>query len=185
MSDVDLGKYCQWAVERGATHAKQIHPSSVVTAAWVRWKCQFGCPGYNRSYACPPDSPTPEQTQAILDCYHCAILVHFEVPPLVPNEPKGYWQLSQKRHAMVVEMEEEIFKDGYYKAFSFLNGGCMICEECAKPTGEPCRFRLKLRPCMESSGIDVYQTARNNGFFIRTLRRREETRNLYCLVLVD
>ena len=185
MSDEDLGKYCQRAVERGATHAKQIHPNSVVTAEWVRWKCQFGCPGYNISYGCPPDSPTPEQTQATLDCYRRAILVHFEVPPLVPNEPKHYFKLYQKLHAMVIELEEEIFKDGYYKAFSFLFGSCVICQECSKPSGEPCRFRLKLRPSMEASGIDVYQTARNNGFFITTLRRREETRNQYCLVLVD
>ncbi len=185
MGDADLEKYCQWAVERGATQAKQINPSSVVTGAWVRWKCQFGCPGYNKSYGCPPDSPTPEQTQAIIDCYQHAILVHFEVPPLEPNEPKHYFQLYQKLHAMIIDMEAEIFKDGYYKAVSFLFGSCIACQECTKPTGEPCRFRLKIRPSMEASGIDVYQTVRNNGLFIETLRCREETRNQYCLVLVD
>jgi hypothetical protein len=31
----------------------------------------------------------------------------------------------------------------------------------------------------------VYQTARNNGFFIKTLSKREETNNEYCLMLVD
>jgi hypothetical protein len=38
---------------------------------------------------------------------------------------------------------------------------------------------------MEGCGIDVYQTARNNGFPIRTLRERTETRNTYCLMMVD
>jgi hypothetical protein len=38
---------------------------------------------------------------------------------------------------------------------------------------------------MESCGIDVFQTARNNGFFIQTLKEKTETQNLYCLMLVD
>ena len=46
VTDADLEKYCAVAVDAGATHAKQIHPASVITAPWVRLKCQFGCPGY-------------------------------------------------------------------------------------------------------------------------------------------
>lgn len=62
----DLEKYCRMALERGVTHAKQIRPSSVVTAAWVRWKCQFGCgDGYNKGYCCPPETPTHEETRAV------------------------------------------------------------------------------------------------------------------------
>ena len=38
---------------------------------------------------------------------------------------------------------------------------------------------------MEACGIDVFQTARNNGFFIETLREKTETQNLYCIILVD
>ena len=50
-TDSDLEKYCSLAVAAGATHAQQIHPSSVVTAPWVRLKCQFGCPGTARGIA--------------------------------------------------------------------------------------------------------------------------------------
>lgn len=80
MQGKDISKYCQQAIEIGATHAKQIHPSSVVTAPWVRLKCQFGCPGYNKGYCCPPHTPTSEQTRAILDSYNRAILFHLESP---------------------------------------------------------------------------------------------------------
>jgi len=38
---------------------------------------------------------------------------------------------------------------------------------------------------MEACGIDVYQTARNNGFSIETLRERTQTQNHYCLMLID
>jgi len=31
----------------------------------------------------------------------------------------------------------------------------------------------------------VYQTVRNNGFFIETLKEKGDPRNLYALILVD
>jgi hypothetical protein len=40
MNGNDLKKYADHALERGTTSVKQIHPSSVVTAAWVRLKFQ-------------------------------------------------------------------------------------------------------------------------------------------------
>ncbi len=42
MQTADLEKYCSRAIEAGFNHAKVIHPSTVVTAAWVRMKCLFG-----------------------------------------------------------------------------------------------------------------------------------------------
>ena len=71
-----FGKWCRRAEEMGAESAKIIRPASVVTAAWVRLKCQYGCGGYGGCLTCPPHSPTPEQTQAALDCYSTALLVH-------------------------------------------------------------------------------------------------------------
>ena len=85
----------------------------------------------------------------------------------------------------LVDLEGEVFKDGFYKAFVYLAGPCRLCKQCAKLEDKACIFPGKARPCMESCGMDVYQTARNNGFFIKTLRNREETNNEYCLMLID
>jgi predicted metal-binding protein len=181
MSDQDLEKYCQQAVRGGAAHAKQIHPGTVVTAEWVRWKCQFGCPVYGQGFCCPPDSMPPERTQELLDCYHRAILFHHEAPK--SPERKGNWRPYWD---MLVNLEGELFKDGYYKAFVLLFGPCLICKKCAKLTGAAtCTFGARARPCMEGSGIDVFQTARNNGLFITTLRTKDETINHYQLMPVD
>ncbi len=180
IKDRDLSEYGLRAVEGGATHAKQIAPDSVVTAPWVRLKCQFGCPGYGKSYCCPPNTPTPEQTREILDSYQRAILFHIEVPDM-PEKGKRY----RKFFDMLVDLEGEIFKDGYYKAFVFLAGPCRLCKECGILEDRPCNFLHRARPCMEACGMDVFQTARNNGFFIEPLRERTETNNEYCLMLVD
>ena len=180
MNDADLKEYCARAVERGATHAKQIHPSSVVTAPWVLLKCQSGCSSYDKSYFCPPHTSTPEQTRAIIDSYHRAILFHIEAPK-TPDRGKRF----KKYFGMLTDLEEDMFKDGFYKAFVYLAGPCHLCKECARLEGVPCKFRDRARPSMEACGIDVYQTVRNNGFFIETLREKAQTQNIYCLTLVD
>jgi predicted metal-binding protein len=180
MDNTDLAKYCKFGLEHGVTDAKIIHPGTVITAPWVRWKCRYGCAGYGERYTCPPDSPTHDQTRQMLDCYNRAILFHQEQPASPERSKTGKDFLNK-----MIELEGEIFKDGYYKAFVFLAGPCHLCKECAKSKDLPCNFGMKARPCMESSGIDVFQTARNNGFDIVTLREKSETRNIFCLMLVD
>ena len=46
--------------------AAAIPASAVVTAEWVRMKCLFGCQGFGRRFGCPPYSPTPKETAAVL-----------------------------------------------------------------------------------------------------------------------
>jgi predicted metal-binding protein len=178
----DLKKYCDKALENHVTHAKPIHPSTVVTAPWVRFKCQFGCRGYGKSYCCPPDTPTPEQTQAVIDRYQRAILFHVES---IPGSKEEGGRNVFKCFDMLVDLEGEMFKDGYYKALLFLAGPCRLCKECAKGKGEPCLHGHRSRPAMEAVGIDVYQTVRNNGFSIETLKEKGDPKNLYALMLVD
>lgn len=179
MEESDLKKYCEKAVQDGATHAKVIPPGSVVTAPWVRFKCLYGCP-HRKGYGCPPETPTPEQTRAVLDSYGRTILFHREAP-----RTKDRGEKNIKFFDLLVTMEGDLFKDGYYKAFVMLAGPCALCKECGKVEEIPCRFPAKARPSMEACGIDVFQTARNSGFFIQTLREKTETQNIFCLMLVD
>ena len=67
-------KYLKRAKELGAKEAKIIPAKSIVTAEWVRLKCQFGCDGYGASLCCPPHSPEPAETRRVLDSYRRAIL---------------------------------------------------------------------------------------------------------------
>lgn len=180
MCGADLEKYCAILIQNGATHACVIDPGSVVTAPWVRMKCLFGCPNVHRSYCCPPDSPTPEQTRSVLDSYRRAILVHYERPQIGGKRGK-LSPLMEK----LIDLEGELFKDGYYKAFAIVAGPCSLCRECGKTQAVPCRLPARARPSMEACGIDVFQTARNNGFPIKTLQERTETQNNYCLLLAD
>ncbi|MBU2512641.1 DUF2284 domain-containing protein [bacterium] len=175
-----IEKYIRLVIKSGATDAKLIHPSSVVTAPWVRIKCQFGCPAYGQSYCCPPDTPDHHQTREMLDSYQRAILCHVEAPKI-----QGKKRQFKKYYTKLVDLEGLVFKDGYYKAFLFLSGPCRLCGECEKMNEKPCQHGYKARPSMESCGIDVFQTARNNGLSIDTLSKPDDTQNVYCLLMVD
>jgi predicted metal-binding protein len=159
------------AVRLGATDAKLISTKTVIIAAWVRHKCQFGCSGFGESLTCPPYSPTPEQAQKILDCYKKGILVH--------RHNASHVDVSE----IVVKIETTAFLAGYYKATAFGAGPCTLCPECSK--GKGCRHAGETRPAMEACGIDVFATVRNNGYAIDTLDSTGCKGNYFGLVLIE
>jgi predicted metal-binding protein len=166
--------YCKEVLEMGVDGAKVIDPQSVVIAEWVRMKCQFGCPGFGNSHCCPPHTPTPDITRKVIDSYQKAILLHRRLQK--GERTKGF-------NESIVRLEIEIFLDGYYKAWSMGSGPCRLCKDCN--LSEPCEHGFEARPSMEACGIDVFKTARDNGFFIKVVRTRDEERNIFGLVLVE
>ncbi|MHC4713614.1 MAG: DUF2284 domain-containing protein [Planctomycetota bacterium] len=160
--------FLEKARELGALGAKLISPADVVTGSWVRWKCQFGCGGYGSSTVCPPYTPMPDETREMLDEYKAAVL--FEAP-----------HGESKRIA--VTLEREIFLSGHYKALGLGSGPCRLCDDCAFEEG--CRHPYEARPSMEACGIDVYATARGQGFTINVVRTREDPQHYYGLVLIE
>ncbi len=160
-------KYITRAMELGVKEAKVIPADSIVTAEWVRIKCQFGCGGYGQRLTCPPSTPTPEQTRSILKDYKNALLLHSD----------EMIDISK----IVVKIETEIFFDGFYKAFGLGAGPCFLCEECP----EFCNHSKEARPSMEACGIDVYETVRPHGFPIEVLKTKECKFNFYGIILID
>jgi len=158
----------------GLTGAKVIEPRSIVTAEWVRMKCQFGCPGYGLSLCCPPHSPPPEVTRKVIDSYRKAILIHRRT---------GKGDKAKDLTQVITRLEREVFLDGYYKAWSMGSGPCHLCKPCN--TGGPCQHGFEARPSMEACGIDVFKTARDNGFSIEVVRTHEEERNSFGVILVE
>jgi len=163
----DARPFVDAALRLGAIAAKVVSPRDVVTASWVRWKCQFGCGGYNSSLMCPPHSPMPEQTRRMLDEYSHGIL--FEGPP-------------GKVKQIAVALEREIFLAGHHKALGLGSGPCRLCATCAFEEG--CRHPREARPSMEACGIDVFATVRRHGFTINVVRTRADPQHYFGLVLI-
>jgi predicted metal-binding protein len=48
-----------------------------------------------------------------------------------------------------------------------------------------CRHPKTARPSMESCGIDVFSTVRNNGYNIEVLNNQSDQMNRFGLVLIE
>lgn len=160
--------FIEKSLSLGAVETKIISPQSVVTAAWVRLKCQFGCARYGASHCCPPNTPDHLRMREVLDGYERVLLIHCrgDVSPT----------------KIVLELEREAFLSGFYSALSFGAGPCKLCKEC---NPKKCIQTGKTRPSMEACGIDVYATARSNGLPIEVLKDRGCIPDRYGILLVD
>ena len=161
-------KFITMAKKLGASDAKIIKAATIRTGAWVKMKCRYGCDGYNTNNCCPPHTPTHTQTQEVIDCYKIALLVHNK-------------RVSSTT-GIIVRLEREIFLSGYYKALGLGAGPCQLCAECS--IGE-CKHSYQARPSMEACGIDVFATARANGFPIVVVKNRGCEGNYYGLVMIE
>jgi predicted metal-binding protein len=162
-------EFVKVALSMGALDAKLIDPKDIVVADWVRLKCQYGCGGYNRILTCPPFSPTAEQMRRVLQGYSRALFMR------VPNE-------TQATRDMLAKLERHIFLAGYHSAFGLHAGPCELCKECNL---QRCTHPRIARPSLEACGIDVYATARKNGFPIRVRKTRREKPTYYSMVLIE
>lgn len=165
-----IEKYTKKARKLGAQDAKLISAESIVAVSWVRIKCQYGCGGYGQCLTCPPYSPTPEETAKVLKGYRTAVLIHGDDHTDVTT--------------IAATLEREAFLDGYYKAFAMGSGPCRLCSEC-NLADEECAHPQEARPSMEACGIDVYQTARKNGFPIEVVKDESCEQNYFGVVLIE
>ncbi|MFA6939955.1 MAG: DUF2284 domain-containing protein [Clostridiaceae bacterium] len=165
---MELNEFNVMAKKLGAEGSKIIDTDTIITAPWTILKCRYGCPNYNTSPCCPPLTPTYKEMQEVIDCYKKAILIN----------TKKY----DKTTGIIVKLEREIFLTGFYKAFGLGSGSCKLCTKCNK---EKCNNKVDARPSMEACGIDVFQTAKNNGFNIEVLNDKEAEQNSYGIVLIE
>ncbi len=157
------------ALSMGGVEAKLIDAKDIVVADWVRLKCQFGCGAYGKVLTCPPYSPTPQQMKQILSGYSTAILMQ------VADE-------STATQDMVANLERAAFLQGHYRAFGVALGPCQRCEKCNLKN---CTYPRLARPSMEACGIDVYATARENGFTIEVRKTKEEKPTYFAMLLLE
>lgn len=156
----------------------------ICVAHWVRLKCKYGCKNYARSWCCPPETPTPEETIALLGEYQQALLLWGKT-----KNSQFHTNSSKKRRIQVhiwkgtLALERWLFLAGYYKAFALVSEKCALCKECTYPEG--CLFPMERRPSVESCSIDIFQTLRNIGQSFRIAIDVEEEYHCYSIILLE
>ena len=172
----NLQRYCEKALELGATKAMVVATEDIPVDERVTLKCQIPrCFGYGAGAHCPPNTLKPAELREILKGYRWAVFIIKDVPPQVIVRDKATIKeriaAYQEVYKIVNEVESMAFYDGHYLAFGFAAGSCRhtFCsqqETCQAMEGKKCRFSLRSRPSMEAVGIDVYHMVAKVGWDI-------------------
>ena len=169
--------YLELVRRNGAQEAVLVAPRKVVTAEWVRLKCQFGCSGYNKRLCCPPHTPTPLTTRRMLDEYRVGLLYAYTCRGPDNSAPR------RKMERFLARAERTIFLDGFYRAFALGAGPCRLCAVC--DTARRCRHPESARPALEACGIDVFATCRNAGIGLEVVRDYDDRQKYVNLILIE
>lgn len=164
--------------EHGFGNFKWINPVEFQVRQWVRMKCEFGCPSYGKKGTCPPNVPGIDESREFFEEYSLASV--FRIKHKIEN-PDDTGQWSKGINLSLLEIEREVFKAGYHKAFLLFMDECQLCRECSG-TREECYKPHQARPSSEALGVDVFGTVRNIGFPINVLSsiNQEMNSTLFC-----
>jgi predicted metal-binding protein len=180
----------------------QLIPTEmIVVSDWVRLKCRYGCDNYGNHLGCPPFTPAPSETRAVLSAYRNAVLVRFETKPdpkvSSKHASRALSNSVAKMQKTVADLERTAFLAGYYKAFGMNAMPCSLCDTCVIEEmhkkdqavfdldSVKCKNKAIMRPSMEACGIDVFKTLQNAGFRPRVLKDCKEMVELFGLILLD
>lgn len=112
------------------------------------------CRNYGVSHSCPPFDFDP------LDIWKRYDKVRLTAFQLFFNEgvtmAEAYKALAEKKREMLCEMIE--LERDIPGSLALSAGSCDLCSECAKASGEKCRFRERMRYSIEALGGDVVKT---------------------------
>ncbi len=150
--------------------AMLISPKDICFDIRAILKCRWGCEDFfDNSIRCHTRDTTYQERVEMVKGYNDILFVR-------SHDAR---QLSMA----VLEIERRAFLDGCYFAFAIRT--CNLCKVCVAGQGHSCPTPEKVRPCDQSFGINVYQTARNLGLPCDVLQNQNDIQNRYGLVLLD
>lgn len=165
-----MEKYIGIAEQNGAEQALVISPEDIFFDRRVILKCRWGCEDQSEPnrIKCGSRGLDFETARATVREYETILLIHHH----------DRVKLSQTAR----KIERAAFLDGHYLASAL--HCCNLCKSCSIDAGKPCPTPLRVRPCDQSFGVDVYKTARRLGLPCKPLQSETETQNRYAFVLI-
>lgn len=149
------------ALDSGAAKAAVISGSSIVLSESFYELCKSNaCGNFGRCWMCPPDIAPIRTLMERVRSYPRGLLYQ-SISPLEDSFDIEGMEAAARGHAMLSQRIDRIVKPMVGDCFHLSCGGCNLCPECAKRTGEPCRFEDRALLSMEGAGIDVYNTVKD------------------------
>lgn len=109
--------------------------------------CKTGCNYYNKSYTCPPNSPTFTDYTKNYN-FSLIILMYTEI-----NEENSIKDIHKDLRCILSEILIPLEKN--LNGLLTDGGRCLYCNECSYIYNLPCKYPDKIRFSMEAMGIDL------------------------------
>lgn len=144
---------CQFPVYQYAF----FEPKEIQFSYRVRWICENECGRYDSTWACPPAVGSIEECRkrclSYRECFLFSTVA--EVSDVIHFEET---LATRKAHEEITAAIEAYIRGQGTQCMALSTESCDICEHCTYPEG-PCRFPLRMHPCVESHGILVCELA--------------------------
>ncbi len=165
-----MEKYIKIAEKNSAEHCIIISPDDIIFDRRAILKCLWGCENQSEPHRikCGSRGLDFEEAKATIHEYQKILLIHHHDHVKLSNTART--------------IEKTAFLDGHY--FSCAMHCCHLCRNCKIDVGQPCPMPLKIRPCDQSFGIDVYKTVQNLGLPCAPLQSKTDIPNRYAFVLI-
>ena len=137
-------------------------PQSLEFSDRIRYICQYECPRYGQSWACPPGVGSVAQcTARCLSYSNC--LVIGTITECEDIADMCATLATNPAHEAVTEQVRQLLREQGIDPYILSTDSCAICKQCTYPEGKPCRHTDMMHPCIESHGINIIPTLEENG----------------------
>lgn len=138
-----------------------LKTKDLVFSERVRWICKHECQMYGTTWACPPAVGSVAECRARCMEFPDFLLLS-TVTEVADISDIAANLATRTEHERITREVEALVRSHGTQTYTLSTEACSICTHCAYPTA-PCRFPHKMRPCIESHGILLTQTAEACG----------------------
>lgn len=144
------------ARDLGVKPCVEFDPRLLVPEERIRELCyENKCGNYRNHYMCPPYIGAVEDLAVRLAPYRRGVLLQYSQPLDVRNDREGLRQTKIELQDTVLQLEDIVRGSGVDDVWGFMAGSCALCDPCKARFNEPCPYRDRARPSLESIAVDV------------------------------
>ena len=131
-----------------------LTPDELEFSDRIRWICEYECPMYSKTWACPPGVGSVAECEGKCKRYvNClAISTITEVEDISNIEQT---LATRPEHEDITTQVRDILRSEGIEPYILSTEACAVCQRCAWLDGLPCRYPERMHPCVESHGINV------------------------------
>lgn len=144
---------------------KEINPKDIVIDEKIRGYCEKNrCGNYGNNFMCPPAIGSVNDFMQKMENYNICFIIGIK-DKNVNLKSEEVYKSKNKLNRILLEIEQEAGRLGFFNAKVLIAGNCNICNPCKKALGyKSCPYPKMSRPSPEALGVDVFKTLEDIGY---------------------